>query len=76
MQKKPREDSMQKERAKATGMEMPSKLLTNTDPNLRTKKNPKIKLSTMVDTQDNTYTTTTEQTKANPKLQDHGEPQP
>ena len=43
-------------------------LTTNTDPNLGPKKNPKVKLPTVVDTQDTTFTTTTEQTNSDDEM--------
>ena len=68
LQTKPKVDNLRKEMTKVTGMEMPSMPPTNTDPNLMTKKNPKIKLPTVVDTQDTTFTTTTEQTNSDDEM--------
>ena len=68
LQTKPKVDNVRKEMTKVIGMEMPSMPSTNTDPILRTKKNPKIKIPTVVDTQDTTYTTTTEQTNCDDEM--------
>ena len=68
LQAEPKVDNVRKEMTKVTGMEMPSMPTTNTDPNLSTKKNPMFKLPTVVDTQDTTFTTTTEQTNSDDEM--------